>query len=130
VDGREVHPELPARPIPLDELRTILLEETTGFALRNAALAVLIRRAKQERGAWVVGLAGVLLPGFAAWPDWRGTSPAMSPTSTRRCSPASWKPWTRCSPAGLPGRTAAVAGLPAGTAAAAGRVRAELAAHP
>jgi len=64
VDGREIHSDLPARRIPLDELRTLLLEETTGFAVRNAALAVLIRRAKQQRGAWVVGLAGVLLPGL------------------------------------------------------------------
>jgi hypothetical protein len=63
-DGHQIHPELPARPIPLDELRAILLEETTSFAVRNAALAVLIRHAKQERGAWVIGLAGVLLPGL------------------------------------------------------------------
>jgi hypothetical protein len=64
VDGRQVHPDLPARLVPLDELRAILLGETTSFAVRNAALAVLIRRAKQERGAWVIGLAGVLLPGL------------------------------------------------------------------
>jgi hypothetical protein len=63
VDGRQVHPDLPARLIPLDELRAILLGDTS-FAVRNAALAVLIRQAKQERGAWVIGLAGVLLPGL------------------------------------------------------------------
>jgi hypothetical protein len=64
VHGREVHPDLPARLIPLDELRDLLLADTTTNAVRNAALAVLIRRAKQERGAWIVGLGGVLLPGL------------------------------------------------------------------
>lgn len=64
IDGREIHPELPARAIPLDELRGVLLARSTSFPARNAALAALIRRAQQERGAWVVGLAGVLLPGL------------------------------------------------------------------
>ena len=64
VEGEEIHPELPARPIPLDELRELLLDRRTGNSVRNAALGELIRRAQEERGAWVVGLAGVLLPGL------------------------------------------------------------------
>jgi hypothetical protein len=64
VNGGEIHPDLPARPIPLDELRELLLDKRAGNAVRNAALGELVRRAQQERGAWVVGLAGVLLPGL------------------------------------------------------------------
>jgi hypothetical protein len=64
VHGREIHPDLPQRLIPLDELRDILLASTTTNAVRNAALAELIRRAKREGGAWTVGLSGVLLPGL------------------------------------------------------------------
>ncbi len=64
VDGKEIHPSLPPRAIPLDELRDLLLDGHTSNSIRNAALAELIRRAKEERGAWVIGLAGVLLPGL------------------------------------------------------------------
>lgn len=64
VNGGEIHPDLPARPISLDELRELLLDKRTGNAVRNAALGELVRRAREERGAWVVGLAGVLLPGL------------------------------------------------------------------
>lgn len=64
VDGGEIHPELPARLIPLDELRELLLDGHTSNSARNAALGELVRRAQEERGAWVIGLAGVLLPGL------------------------------------------------------------------
>jgi len=55
---------LPERPIPLDELRARLLHPSTRYATRDAVLGVLIGRARAERGAWTVGLAGVLLPGL------------------------------------------------------------------
>lgn len=55
---------LPNRPIPLDELRARLLHPSTPYATRDAALDVLIGRARAEGGAWSVGLAGVLLPGL------------------------------------------------------------------
>src|SRR6266536_1381700 len=64
VDGGEIHPSLPPRAVPLDELRDLLLDGHTSNPVRNAALGELIRRAKEERGAWVIGLAGVLLPGL------------------------------------------------------------------
>ena len=62
--GRDVHPDLPPRLIPLDELRDLLLAEHTTDEARDVALAELLRRAKKERGAWIVGLCGVLLPGL------------------------------------------------------------------
>src|SRR6266540_3928856 len=64
LDGRQVGHGLPARPIPLDELRSRLLHPSTSFAARDAAIAALLQRAKAEGGAATVGLAGVLLPGL------------------------------------------------------------------
>jgi hypothetical protein len=55
---------LPDRPIPLDELRSMLLHPSIGFATRDTALTWLVGRAQTEGGAWLVGLAGVLLPGI------------------------------------------------------------------
>lgn len=57
---------LPDRAVPLDELRARLLHPSCRHATRDAALAVLLARAQQERGRWLVGLAGVLLPGLRA----------------------------------------------------------------
>ena len=55
---------LPNRPIPLDELRSMLLHPSVGFDTRDTALTWLVGRAQAEGGAWLVGLAGVLLPGI------------------------------------------------------------------
>jgi hypothetical protein len=63
LDGRAVGGGLPARLIPLDELRSLLLHPTVSFDVRDAALTWLVGRAQAEGGAWLVGLAGVLLPG-------------------------------------------------------------------
>ncbi len=64
VDGRTLGGGLPARLIPLDELRGLLLRRATPFAARDAAVAELLRRARRDRDAWTVGLAGVLVPGL------------------------------------------------------------------
>lgn len=69
LDGREVS-GLPDREIPLGELRSMLLHPSVPYPARDAAIAVLIARAKAEGGRWSVGIAGVLLPGLrrAIWP--------------------------------------------------------------
>lgn len=61
---------LPDREIPLRQLRAMLLHPSVPFSVRDAALGVLVARAKAEGGRWTVGLAGVLLPGLrrAIWP--------------------------------------------------------------
>lgn len=59
IDGSEV-PGLPERPIPLDELRSRLLHPSTPFVTRDAALAVVVRRAQHDGGTWVVGLIGLI----------------------------------------------------------------------
>lgn len=53
---------LPARPVPLDDLRSILLHPSCGFAARDAVVAELVARARSGEEAWTIGLAGVLLP--------------------------------------------------------------------
>jgi hypothetical protein len=64
VDGRLVGHGLPRRPIPLDELRALLLHPATGRAARDVAWRLLVTRARTHRGKWVVGAAGVALPGL------------------------------------------------------------------
>jgi hypothetical protein len=64
LDGGAVGGGLPARPIPLDQLRSLLLHPSVGFDTRDAALTWLIGRAQTDGGAWLIGLAGVLLPGI------------------------------------------------------------------
>jgi len=55
---------LAVQSIRLWELRAILFHPATGVAVQRAALVALVGRARRRRGAWVVGLAGVLLPGL------------------------------------------------------------------
>jgi hypothetical protein len=63
VDGTPFAPALPARQIPLAELRPRLLHPSVPPAVRDAVVAEIARRA-QEDGGWLVGLAGLLLPGL------------------------------------------------------------------
>lgn len=62
IDGRAVRHGLPPRPIPLDELRCLL--HHLGPHGRIAAMNVLVGHARADSPAWLVGLAGVLLPGL------------------------------------------------------------------
>ncbi|MGH9078601.1 MAG: hypothetical protein ACRDYE_00730 [Acidimicrobiales bacterium] len=68
LDGRPFD-GLPDRLLPLDELKSVLLHPSAPYVLRDAVVGELVDRAQRD-GAWMVGLAGVLLPGLrrAAWP--------------------------------------------------------------
>ncbi len=55
---------LPDRLMPLGELRALLLHPATSPAARNSVWAELVRRARAGDPAWVVGLAGVAMPGL------------------------------------------------------------------
>jgi len=55
---------LPDRLMPLGELRALLLHPATSPAARNTVWADLVRRARSGDPAWVVGLAGVAMPGL------------------------------------------------------------------
>lgn len=109
LDGTEV-PGLPDRQIPLVELRAMLLHPSVGFAVRDAALGVLVARAQAEGGGWSVGVTGVLLPGlrrvvfplFEAYPtkgaDLEAEALCAFLTALARCQPerarlASWLCW-------------------------------------
>lgn len=49
---------------PLGELRNLLQHPAATDDLQRAALQELVRLATQDRGSWMIGLAGVLLPGL------------------------------------------------------------------
>jgi hypothetical protein len=55
---------LPDRPVPLDELRVLLLHPATSARARNRVWAELVRRARAGDPAWVIGLTGIALPGL------------------------------------------------------------------
>ena len=50
--------------IGLWDLRGLLFHPATDVGLQRAALVELVGRARQHRGAWMLGLVGVLLPGL------------------------------------------------------------------
>src|SRR5207247_9379452 len=51
-------------PLRLSDLQAILFHPATSVDVQRAALVELVRLARRRRGPWVVGLAGVLLPGL------------------------------------------------------------------
>ena len=55
---------LPDRPVPLNELRVLLLHPSTSSRTRNQVWAELVRRARAGDPAWVIGLAGIAMPGL------------------------------------------------------------------
>ena len=55
---------LPDRPVPLDELRVLLLHPSTSARARNQVWAELVRRARAGDPAWTVALAGIAMPGL------------------------------------------------------------------
>src|SRR6266540_5412164 len=56
---------LRAGPIGLRDLRAMVFHSATSASVQRAVLVELVGRARRHRGAWVVGLVGVLLPGLA-----------------------------------------------------------------
>jgi hypothetical protein len=50
--------------IGLWELRPILFHPATCIGVQRAVLVELVGRARRRRGAWMIGLVGVLLPGL------------------------------------------------------------------
>jgi hypothetical protein len=79
----------------------MLLHPSMAFAARDAVVDELVARSRAKGGAWTVGHAGVLLPGFVG-PSGRSCSPvrARPPTSRPRPSSRSWPPWPAARPAG------------------------------
>jgi hypothetical protein len=57
--------------IGLLDVRAMMFHPATTAPVQRAALGELVRRARRHRGQWVVGLAGVLLPGLRGSPAGR-----------------------------------------------------------
>jgi hypothetical protein len=68
--------------IALWDLRSLLFHPATGVGVQRAALVELVGRARRDRGAWMIGLVGVLLPGLcrqiACLAEGRSTGTASS----------------------------------------------------
>ena len=64
VDGRRFGYGLPRRTIPLVELAAVLHHPSVSYDARHAAWRHLVDRARTGGPAWVVGAAGVALPGL------------------------------------------------------------------
>jgi hypothetical protein len=59
---------LRSESIGLLDLRAMMFHPATSLPVQRAVLTELVRRARRHRGQWVVGLAGVLLPGLRESP--------------------------------------------------------------
>lgn len=66
IDGMSLSPSLPARRLAPPELRAVLLERSTSYETRNAALGWLLVRAQTDGGAWILASTGMVLPGLRA----------------------------------------------------------------
>lgn len=64
VDGTALGEGLPARRIALSELSAILMHPSCGYTASDRAWRLLIEQAGTAGPAWVVGAAGVALPGL------------------------------------------------------------------
>ncbi len=79
VDGREIGGRLPARHLDVTELRNRLLHPSCDYATRDRAIRLLAERAQQRGSAWVVALAGTLLPGLRRrLAPWVGACPSLA----------------------------------------------------
>jgi hypothetical protein len=66
LEGRTIG--LQAESIRLLDLRAMMFHPATSASVQRVVLDELVRRARRHRGRWVVGLAGVLLPGLRGSP--------------------------------------------------------------
>lgn len=62
VDGAALGCGLPARPIPLDELRVMLLHPSCSRTTRDHVWRHLIDQARSRRGAWMVAAVALAIP--------------------------------------------------------------------
>lgn len=69
VNGR-LFPGLPERPVPLDELRDLLLRPGCARRTRDAVWRHLVLRSRVEGATWTVACVGVALPALASVGGW------------------------------------------------------------
>src|SRR6266498_53688 len=81
-DGR-AFPGLPARLLPLDELKTVFIDDATPRRVRDEVWRELVIRARRDGPAWVVAAVGIAMPGLRRVAGllakgWRGDSAARA----------------------------------------------------
>jgi hypothetical protein len=64
LDGSRYAGGLPQRQLGFDELQAVLLRPSTSYATRDAVWRELIDRARRGDERWVIGAAGILMPGL------------------------------------------------------------------
>jgi hypothetical protein len=64
LDGRQLGAGLPARQIPISELRSLVMSSTATHELQDQVVGAVIERLQQEHIPWVAVLGGLLLPGM------------------------------------------------------------------
>ena len=62
VDGAQIGHGLPPRPVPLDELRDMLLHPSLTYGARDVIWRALVGMARSDNPAWLVGATGIALP--------------------------------------------------------------------
>jgi hypothetical protein len=69
VDGAVIHHSLPAKHLPLTDLRALLLHREASYDVRNAVWAELAFMAQHHGGDWELGAVWMMTPGLrkAAW---------------------------------------------------------------
>jgi hypothetical protein len=65
IDGQHF-PPLPCRPVPLDELRDLLLEESCPHVTRDAVWVHLIEQARADGAPWTMACVGIALPALVS----------------------------------------------------------------
>ncbi|MCP2323659.1 hypothetical protein HDA40_002166 [Hamadaea flava] len=66
LDCRGLHPQLPSRHLPLDELRKRLLDRAVAPQARDAAWSLLVGHAQTGGPAWVIGAVAMARPALVA----------------------------------------------------------------
>ncbi|MEZ0064957.1 hypothetical protein ABIA32_000945 [Streptacidiphilus sp. MAP12-20] len=64
LDGTTIHPALPARDLPLSEVRSLMLSSRPPYEVRNAVWAELAFHAQHRGADWELGAVWMMAPGL------------------------------------------------------------------
>lgn len=69
LSGHDFGDDLPIGPVPLRDLRGLLLAEGTSLRTRDAVWRELITRAREDRSTWLVAAVWMASPGLRRWTE-------------------------------------------------------------
>ncbi|MDX3110012.1 hypothetical protein [Nonomuraea angiospora] len=87
IDGAQLGHGLPAGPIPVSELREMLLHPSCSRATRDHAWRHLIDQARTHRGAWMVAAVALAIPMLR-----RLITALANKTTAERIDRRTWRP--------------------------------------